>query len=186
MFKTKMKFHNREELIFRGLLVLFVLMMWIFAYFKISTYMIQQDIKEQNVTLSQEEEELAEYEKVIDYKKYLLIKDLEEKATDMPWFEHIPKIIAIFEDLKNVDPSSTDTIILSDFKVSLSEISLKWSVSSLKALYYSSPTGKFKALLEKFEDLDFIEGMTIKNYEKVWDRNFEFVLDAKVVNNDTK
>jgi hypothetical protein len=37
----------------------------------------------------------------------------------------------------------------------------------LKALYYSSPTGKFKALLEKFEDLDFIEGMNIKNYEKV-------------------
>jgi hypothetical protein len=87
--------------------------------------MIQQDIKDQKITLSQEQAELAEYEKIIDYKKFLLIKDLEEKFTDMPWFEHIPKIIAIFEDLKNVDPSSTDTIILSDFKVSLSEISLK-------------------------------------------------------------
>jgi hypothetical protein len=40
--------------------------------------------------------------------------------------------------------------------------------------------------LEKFEDLDFIEGMNIKNYEKVWDRYFEFVLNANVVNNDTK
>jgi len=186
MFKTKKKFHNREELIFRVLLVLFVLMMWIFAYFKISTYMIQQDIKEQKITLNQEEKELTEYEKVTDYKKFLLIKELETKATDMPWFEHIPKIVAIFEDLKNVDPSTTDTIVLSDFKVSLSEISLKWSVSSLKALYYSSPTGKFKSLLEKFEELNFIEDMKIKNYEKVWDRYFEFVLDAKVVNNDTK
>lgn len=186
MFKTKMKFYNRAELIFRGLFVLFVLMVWVFAYFKISTYVVDQNIKEKNDVLTQEKEELVEYEKVTDYKKFLLVKELEDHFTEMPWFEHIPKIIAIFEDLKNVDPSDTDTIVLSDFKVSLTEISLKWSVSSLKALYYSSPTWKFKALLEKFEELDFIEDMTIKNYEKVWDRYFEFVLNAKVVNNDTK
>ncbi len=87
--------------------------------------MTQQNVIEQQANLEQEQIELAEYEKVIDYKKFLLIKDLEEKSTEMPWFEHIPKIMAIFEDLKSVDPSNTDTIILSDFKVSLSEISLK-------------------------------------------------------------
>jgi hypothetical protein len=88
--------------------------------------------------------------------------------------------------LKNLDSSSSDTIVLSDFKVSLEEISLKWTVSSLRALYYNSPTGKFKALLDRFEELDFIRNMTIKSYEKVWDKYFEFVLNAKVVNDDTK
>jgi hypothetical protein len=88
--------------------------------------------------------------------------------------------------LKNLDSNSSDTIILSDFQVSLDAISLKWTVSSLRALYYNSPTGKFKSLLDRFEDLDFIEDMTIKSYEKVWEKYFEFILNAKVVNNDTK
>jgi hypothetical protein len=56
----------------------------------------------------------------------------------------------------------------------------------LRALYYNSPTGKFKSLLDRFESLDFIEDMVIKSYEKVGEKYFEFVLDAKVVNNDTK
>lgn len=186
MFKINKTFYNKEEKIFKILLWFLIIIIWIFVYFKINIYLIQNNIEEQKINLNQEEEKLAEYEKVVDYKKFMLTKNLEEKSTNMPWFEHIPKIMAIFEDLKNVDASSTDTITLSDFKVSLSEISLKWSVSSLKALYYSSPNGKFKSLLDKFQELDFIKDMEIKNYEKVWDRYFEFVLNAKLTNDDTK
>jgi len=75
--------------------------------------------------LEEQKKELSQYENVTSYDKFLLVKDLEDNSVDMPWFEHIPKILAIFEDLKSLDASSSDTIILSDFKVSLDEISLK-------------------------------------------------------------
>jgi hypothetical protein len=104
----------------------------------------------------------------------------------MPRSEHIPKIISILEDLKSVDQSWTwenDSIVLSDFKVNLNEISLKWRVSNLKLLYYNSPWWKFKALIDRFQDLDFIEDMKIKTYDKIWEKYFEFVLNGKIKNN---
>lgn len=186
MSKKQKKFRSRGEKIFRFLVFLLILAIGALAYLKVDIYLTQQKIAEQEVSLNVQEATLSEYESVTNYDKFLLVKDLENMTTDMPWFEHIPKIMAIFEDLKNIDSSSSDTIILSDFNVTLDEISLKWTVSSLRALYYTSPTGKFKALLDRFEELDFIEDMTIKSYEKVWEKYFEFVLNAKVVNNDTK
>lgn len=186
MVRKNKKFRSRWEKIFRFLVFLLILAIWALVYLKVDTYLIEKKIEERQVTLDQQEEELSKYESATSYDKFLLVKDLEEKAINMPWFEHIPKIINIFEDLKNVDSSSSDTIVLSDFKVSLDEISLKGTVSSLKALYYSSPTGNFKALLDRFDELEFIRDMTIKTYEKVWEKYFEFVLNAKVVNDDTK
>jgi hypothetical protein len=82
-------------------------------------------MENQRDALLQQENELSKYKNVTSYDKFLLINDLEEKSVDMPRFEHIPKILAIFEDLKNLDSNSSDTIILSDFQVSLDAISLK-------------------------------------------------------------
>jgi len=147
---------------------------------------IDRNIDEQKDNISQKEQELSTYQSAVSYDKFLLAKNLENNFVQMPWFEHIPKILEIFEDLQNVDSSNSSIIVLSDFNVSLEEITLKGTVSSLKALYYNSPNGKFQALLDRFESLDFIEDMTIRTYEKVWWKYFEFVLNAKVVNNDWK
>ena len=43
----------------------------------------------------------------------------------MPWSDHIAKMIAMLEDLKKVDTSTTYTIVLSDFNVSMDKITLK-------------------------------------------------------------
>ena len=43
----------------------------------------------------------------------------------MPRSDHISKMIAMLEDLKQVDTSTTDSIILSDFNVSMDKITLK-------------------------------------------------------------
>lgn len=43
----------------------------------------------------------------------------------MPWSDHITQIIAMLEDMKKVDTSTTDSIILSDFNVSFDKITLK-------------------------------------------------------------
>ncbi|MEI7557423.1 MAG: hypothetical protein WCJ45_00790 [bacterium] len=53
------------------------------------------------------------------------VKILEEKQITMPWSEHITKVINMLEDLKKVDTSTSDSILLSDFNVSIDKITLK-------------------------------------------------------------
>lgn len=104
----------------------------------------------------------------------------------MPWFDHITKIIDILNSLKSVDSSDSDSVILTDFNVSLDTISLRWKVSNLSTLYYSSDKNWIQSLIDKFEWLDFIKNMTIQSYSKVDDGYFEFVLQAKIINDASK
>lgn len=184
MTKTEKKVKSGGNGMFRIMILLLIIAVAWLVFLKVSIFLLQKEIKENKESLRQQEEQLAAYERATDYDKFLLVSDLEEKATDMPWFEHFPKILQIFQDLKNIDSDSGDIITLSDFSVSLEEISLKGNVTTLKALYYNSPTGSFKALLERFEELDFIQDITIRSYNRVSDRTFEFVLNAKVINNE--
>lgn len=184
MSKKEKKFRSRGEKIFRFLVFLLLLVIWLFVFLKVSSFLFQKQIDENRVTLSQQEQQLAAHESSIGYEKFLLVNNLEQKTIEMPWFEHIPKILQIFQDLKSLDPTSSDVITLSDFNVSLDEINLKGSVSTLKALYYTSPTDNFKALLQRFEELDFIKDITIRSYDRVSDNYFEFVLNAKVIGNE--
>ena len=140
MTKKYKKFRSRGEKIFRFLVILLILAIAALVYLKVDTYLIEKKIEDRQITLDQQEKELSTYESATSYDKFLLVNDLEERTVDMPWFEHIPKIMLIFEELRNLDSNSSDTIVLSDFSVSLEEISLKGTVSSLRALYYDSPT----------------------------------------------
>ncbi len=186
MTKKQIKFRSREEKIFRFLIFLLVLFIGLFIFLKVSIFLFQKQIDQKRTSLSEQEKELSKHESSTSYDKFLLVSDLEQKITKMPWFEHIPQLFEIFQDLKNLDPATNDMIILSDFNVSLDEITVKWSVSTLRELYYNSPTGSFYALLDKFQELDFIRDINIRTYNRVSDRYFEFVLNAKVISNDRK
>jgi uncharacterized protein YlbG (UPF0298 family) len=50
-------------------------------------------------------------------------------------------------------------------------------------LYYSNPSKNILSLFDKFEQLDFIKDIRVKTYTKT-DDSFDFVLDAKVINNE--
>lgn len=111
------------------------------------------------------------------------MKILEEKQIAMPRSDHITKVIAMLEDLKNIDTSSSDTIVLSDFNVSLDKITLKGQVSNLLLLYYSNEAKGIRSLIDRFSSLDFVKNIRIQTYDRVGDNNYyEFVLDANVIN----
>ena len=186
MTQKQKRIKNGWEKVFKFLVAILILSVIGLVFFKASVFVFQKQINEHKSSLQQQEQQLLAYESAVDYDRFLLVSDLEERVTEMPRFEHIPKILQIFQDLRNLDPASNDIITLSDFNVSLEEITLKWNVSTLKALYYNSPTWGFKALLERFQELDFIQDITIRSYNRVSDRSFEFVLNAKVVSNEWK
>jgi len=178
------KFRTTWERIFLGAVVILVVEILVFVWWKAYSWAQQHKIDNQTEQLHERQDALKSYESAVEYDRFLAVKDLEEKSVDMPWFEHIPKILAMFQDLKELDADDNSRIVLSDFYVSLEEISLKWTISALKALYYNSESWNFKALLDRFEELDFIKDMRIKSYEKVGSRNFEFILNANVVWNE--
>jgi len=180
------QFRSRREYIFKFLIISFILVLLWYIYFQASTYITNQKVKNNQEILNKQNADLEKYKQSTWYNKLYLIRELEKSSQTMPRSEYIPKIISILEDLKWIDQSWTgenDSIILSDFKVNLNEISLKWKVSNLKLLYFNSSSWKFKALIDRFQDLDFIEDMKIKTYDKVWERYFEFVLNAKIKKN---
>jgi len=185
---SKKKIRTRWEKLFIWAVVILAVEVILFLVGK--WYVLWQQHKTENamLELQEKQQQLSEYESADEYDKFLAVKDLEDRTVDMPWFQHIPKILQIFQDLRNVDSDPDNQIVLSDFNISLEKISLRWSVSSLKALYFNSDSGSdskaFKALLDRFEELDFIKDMRIKTYEKVGGKFFEFVLNANVVLQD--
>ena len=144
---------------------------------------MDQKITDQRVVLDDQTKQLESYKLLTGYNKLQAVKILEEKQVTMPWSDHITKVIAMLEDLKKVDTSTTDTIALSDFNVSLDKITLKGQVSNLLLLYYSNAAKGIKSLIDRFSSLDFVKNIRIQTYDRVGDNNYyEFVLEANVIN----
>ncbi len=112
----------------------------------------------------------------------MAVKELEGKYDEIPWSIHIKKVISMLEEIKNLDQSGDETLILSDVNVDLEKISVKWRVSSLVLLYYSNPERWIISLIDRFKNLDFIEKLYIKNYTREKESNFfSFILEANVI-----
>ena len=176
---------SKSQKLFKASLWLLALVIVVFVLVKCLTMIKVAELKVVNNKIEKKEEQIQEYESSTWYIKFLAVKSLEEKTVWMLRYERIEKISEILEDLRNMndDEDFESTLVLSDFYVSLEEISLNGIVTSLKELYYTSASWKIKSVLDRFEGLDFIDKMIIKEYSNVgnW---FEFTLFANVINND--
>lgn len=134
----------------------------------------------------QKQDAIVDFHKIPGYTKFVWVEQMQSERPEMYWSDYIVQVIDILEDLKNIDTEDSQTIVLSDFQVSLEEITLKWQTSTLKALYYNSASWKFISLIDRFEQLDFIENMQIREYEKNSDWLYEFEIIANVNSNPNK
>ena len=128
------------------------------------------------------EAELKSFSEKPGYDKLQYVKNLEANNKMMPWSDHINAIMAIFGDLLDVDKSDTFNIEFSNFEISLEKIKLDGHVVNLSILYRwaNSNTG----LIARFEELDFLDNISIKTYEKSeWELWYNFTLTANVINN---
>lgn len=177
------KFHSRWKTYFQVLLIIFGLSLVAFAYLKVDMFLTNQKITDKRVTLEDQTKQLDAYKLLTGYNKLQAVKILEEKQVTMPWSDHISKMIAMLEDLKQIDSSTTDTIALSDFNVSMDKIALKGQVSNLLLLYYSNAAKGVNSLIDRFSSLDFVKDIRIQTYDRVGENNYyEFVLEANVIN----
>lgn len=164
------------------MLVILILVVLGFAFLKWYGFFLNQQIKDQQVIVDEQSQVEDTYKSLTGYNKLQAVKLLETQQEEMPRSDHINKVIQMLQDLQKVQSTTTETIILSDFKVSLEKISLKGQVSNLLLLYYSDPSKGIISLLDRFSQLDFIQDIRVQTYDKVGDANyFQFILEANVI-----
>lgn len=170
------------KLFFRLTLLVFLGLVARWGYFKISDIYMDYDIDKVQKKIAKKDAELKGFSDIAGYDKLQYVKDLEKSDHMMPWSDHIDAIMAIFGDLLDVDKSDTFNIAFSDFEISLEKIKLDGYVTNLRLLYEwaNSKTG----LIARFEELDFLDNISIKTYEKTdWELWYNFTLNANVINN---
>lgn len=168
--------------IFRLVFLIFLGLMVRWGYLKVSSTFMQYDIEIVQKKIAKKDAELKGFSDKPGYDKLQYVQDLEESDNTMPWSDHINAIMAIFGDLLDVDRSDTFNITFSNFEISLEKIKLDGYVTNLRLLYEwaNSKNG----LIARFEELDFLDNISIKTYKKAeWELWYDFTLTANVINN---
>jgi len=173
---------STRKFLFKVILILFLAEVTCYGYFQVDIYLSDKKIEEQKSVLDKQNKELSTSQTMTWHLKLNMVRQIENNYKNIPRSEHIAKVIVMLEDIRDIDTSKNDVIILSDFKVSLNEISLRWQVSRLWLLYYNNQEKGIEALLDKFSALDFLSDIRIKTYEKTEGHSFEFLLEANVIN----
>lgn len=175
-----MKSHRKQYFKFTSFLFVITLGLRITLQWYI--FVLNKTIQDKENTITKQNIELENYKSLTGFTKLMAVKELEGKYDEIPWSIHIKKVISMLEEIKNLDQSGDETLILSDVNVDLEKISVKWRVSSLVLLYYSNPERWIISLIDRFKNLDFIEKLYIKNYTREKESNFfSFILEANVI-----
>lgn len=151
-----------------------------YAYLFINTTITQRLVISEQKKVERMKNELAQYSAIPGFDKISFVKVLEEDNYQMPWSDHIDAVTKIFDEVLQVDGDNSYNIILSDFEISLDAIKVHGYVTNLRLLYYA-PEGK-NSLIEAFKQLEFLDEISIKTYEKADSFGYNFVLSAKVIN----
>ena len=183
IFMTELKKQTTNyKQIFFGILVVFLGLVAWRIYLKVSYFILDKNIAIVQDKIQKEQVHLASFSENPGFDKLQYVQDLEENNYMMPWSDHVNAIMAIFDELLAVDRSDTFNIAFSDFEISLENIRLNGYVTNLRLLYQWANTQT--GLIARFEELDFLENISIKTYEKSQDDLwYEFTLTANVINN---
>lgn len=175
-------YRNIRYRLSRLAVVIFVVIVAVYLYIQFSIFLTKGQITKQEAILQEKNQELESLLSAEWFSQLETTRYLQQTLRQMPWSQHIPKVIGIVDALQSIDGADGGSVKLSDFKVSLEKISLRGTVSNLLLLYYSAPERGFVSLLDRFAQLDFIKDMRVQNYTKWLDGNYEFVLQANVIN----
>lgn len=181
MATNKQQITNYKQY-FWFVLVIFLALLGRWGYLKISDTYMKYDISSVQKKIEQKKSELADFSKKPGYDKLQYVQEMEAKNLMMPWSDHVNAIMEIFGDLLDVDKSDTFNIAFSNFEISLENIKLDGYVTNLRLLYQWANWEPW--LISRFEELDFLDNISIKTYEKddeeLW---YKFTLTANVINN---
>ena len=183
----KTKFRSTWKTLFNLLLLATIIMGGAYVFFAWYTYYSK------TVTLVEKQEQIKATQKVVESKgteenfiKLALARQIEAENNNIPWSEHIKSLIAIIQEISETDFVWSNVLKFTDLTVDSDQLVLKGEVTNLILLYHSVPDKNYLSLIDRFNSLDFIQKMEIKEYRKAGDV-IQFALHADIsLNNATK
>ncbi len=157
-----------------------LLIVWFLAYG--ATYLINVWLDERIDTRQSELQQVeAKITEIGSEQAFFSYKFSEKLASHqgIKWSDQINALIKVLKTIQSDSVVGKNAIQLSDFSISPTKLTLKWKVSNLILLYYSSPTNNYVDLIDRFAQLPFITNISIKQYNKVGNA-YEFTLDADI------
>lgn len=143
-------------------------------------YYAQQSI------LPQKQEQIIATQKVVESKgseasfiKLELARSIEAQNQQIPWAEHIRALVGIIQEIQETDFVGSNVLKFTDLSINDEVLTLKWEVTNLILLYHSVPEKNYISLIDRFNELDFVKTMKIKEYKKAWDI-MQFTLSADI------
>ena len=143
----------------------------VYGYSLAQTKYYQSLISGEQEQIAKLNSDIAAAQKDDRYVKYTVAKDIVSQNT-LAWrWDRLSRILNVFSKLQQLGWSN---IRFSDFTLDYESLSLKWTVSDLKLVYWKW------GVIDMFNDLEFLSEITIPSYKKS-DDWFNFSLAAKVL-----
>lgn len=164
------KYQGSSYTIFVVLLVIFLAGVGRYGYMYVMNYQTSASLQSFNADKTEKEAQLARIKAKPTYRKYQAAKSIDQTVSAIPWsiqMRIIKNMLTILERF------STNTMELSDFKVSLSTMGLKGKVTDLQFVYGSG------GVIDTFIRPNLVKGLRIKDYQKLGDY-YEFILQANI------
>lgn len=174
-----------EKKLFLLLFIALLALLWRSSFLWVNSIITNRLITQEQKKITQLQTNLDNFSQIPWFDKLQIITDLENNLKQIPRSRHIQQVSSIFQDILSTDQSETQNIILSNFSITLDSISVNGYVSNLRILYTSTDPAKRASLIQRFENLPFLNDIKIQNYTRSDDQmGYNFTLTAKVVNND--
>ena len=180
MSNTVMKWNIQSSRRYIYSLWLITLILWglLYGWSFLANIWLDQRIEDKQDQLNQVEKTISQIGSEKAFFSYKFAEELIKKW----WTKRSSHITALIEVLREVQSNNyiwANAIRLSDFTISPEKLSLKWKVSNLILLYYSSTEKWYVSVIDRFATLPFISNIAIKKYDKVWEY-YEFTLTADI------
>ncbi len=183
---TRTQQTENHRLLFYFVFLVFLWLLGRCSYLFVSNIYKEKEIDSLKDKIQKKQVELDKFSDNPWFDKLQYVQNLEENNLMMPWSDHVNAIMKIFAELLAVDKSDTSNISFSNFEISLESIRLDGHVNNLRILYQwsrSEETNK-PGLIAEFEELDLLDNISIRTYEKTeWELWYDFTLTANVINN---
>ena len=167
-------------------LLVTIIICWFISilFFRIAKYFHWLTINENKKIVAQLENQIEKIWDTDTFNKLTLARYIKSTSSDLKRSKRINKIVEVLQNLQQIDYQWQDSIILSNFSVSLDKMKLEWQASNIALLYYSSEKRNYTSLLDRFQDLSFIEQVQIKQYNSLWGViTFTLTADLQLIEN---
>ena len=157
----------------------FFILLWV-AYigaWASSETRLSQRIQDKQSELNTIEEQIRQTGSEKTFFAYKFASEIDKNTTQ--WSQHISALVEVLRQVQDNSYVWSNAITLSDFTISPTSLSLKWTVSNLLLIYYTSQTNNYVSLIDRFTSLSFMENIAIKHYNKIGNL-FEFTLSADI------